>query len=78
MNKAVSQLSVTGQEGSLAHNEGGRHHIAGDNPALLRELIHEVRQPLGVIDVSEAHGTLFPTASLIPETFPLLVLLAVP
>jgi nitrogen-specific signal transduction histidine kinase len=50
MSKVVSQFSVTKQEGSLTQSEGERRHLAGANPAPLKELIHEVRQPLGVIE----------------------------
>lgn len=52
MNEVASQFTVSQQEASLAHDEiRARQNItAGVAPAVLEELIHDIRQPLGAID----------------------------
>jgi signal transduction histidine kinase len=51
MNKVASPFNVVTQEASLAHRDlRGRGRLAGANPVLSEEIIHELRQPLGVID----------------------------
>src|ERR1700761_3850486 len=51
MIKAVAPYNSRAQDVSLAHiNAGPRHHFAGATPVPLEDFIHELRQPLGVID----------------------------
>jgi signal transduction histidine kinase len=52
MNEVGSQFTVPQQEASLAHGEiRARQSVtAGVDPAVLEELIHDIRQPLGTID----------------------------
>ncbi|HEY1946225.1 MAG TPA: hypothetical protein VGG97_04410 [Bryobacteraceae bacterium] len=51
MIKAVPQLNSRVQDVSLAHiNASSRHQFAGAIPVPLEDFIHELRQPLGVID----------------------------
>lgn len=52
MNEVASQFTVSQQEASLAHGEiRARQNVtAGVVPAVLEELIHDIRQPLGAID----------------------------
>jgi signal transduction histidine kinase len=52
MNEPRTQFTVPQQEASLAHGEKrARQSVtAGVDPAVLEELIHDIRQPLGTID----------------------------
>jgi signal transduction histidine kinase len=50
MNKATPPFNVVTQEVPLAHSEIINRRLAGVNPVLSEEIIHELRQPLGVID----------------------------
>ncbi len=51
MNKVASPFNVVTQDASLAHREIiSRSRLTGVNPVLSEEIIHELRQPLGVID----------------------------
>ncbi len=51
MNKVASPFNVVTQDAPLAHREIiSRTRLAGANPVLSEEIIHELRQPLGVID----------------------------
>lgn len=51
MNKLSSPLSVLRHERlSLTGGDADRPHPAGATPAALNDLIHEVRQPLGIIE----------------------------
>ena len=50
MNKVASPFSVVRQDVSLAHSEMLTRKLAGVNPVLSNEIIHELRQPLSVID----------------------------
>jgi signal transduction histidine kinase len=50
MNKVAQPFNLTTQDVSLAHGEIFARKLAGANPALSEEIIHELRQPLGVID----------------------------
>jgi signal transduction histidine kinase len=50
MNKVASPFNLTRQDVSLAHSEMFTRKLAGANPVLSEEIIHELRQPLGVID----------------------------
>jgi signal transduction histidine kinase len=52
MNEPRTQFTVPQQEASLAHGEKrARQNVtAGVDPAVLEELIHDIRQPLGTID----------------------------
>jgi signal transduction histidine kinase len=43
-------FNVVTQDASLAHRELISRTLAGANPVLSEEIIHELRQPLGVID----------------------------
>jgi nitrogen-specific signal transduction histidine kinase len=49
MNKFVSQFNALPQDANLAHGEIYRR-LAGSTPVSFEDLIHEIRQPLGVID----------------------------
>jgi signal transduction histidine kinase len=51
MIKAVAQFNSRVQDVSLVHiNASPRHQLAGATPVPLEDFIHELRQPLGVID----------------------------
>ncbi len=51
MIKAVPQFNSLVQDASLAQiNASFRHRFTGANPVPLEDFIHELRQPLGVID----------------------------
>jgi hypothetical protein len=50
MNKVVSQFSVLPQEAPLAHGGVVPRQLTGATPVPLEDFIHELRQPLGVID----------------------------
>ena len=50
MNKVAPPFNLTTQDVSLAHSEIFTRKLAGANPVLSEEIIHELRQPLGVID----------------------------
>ena len=51
MNKVASPFNVVTQDAPLAHREIiSRSRLTGVNPVLSEEIIHELRQPLGVID----------------------------
>jgi signal transduction histidine kinase len=51
MIKVVPPINSRVQDVSLAHiNAGSRYQFAGATPVLLEDFIHELRQPLGVID----------------------------
>ncbi len=50
MNKVASPFSVVLQDVPLAHGELINRKLAGAIPVLSEEIIHELRQPLGVID----------------------------
>ena len=52
MNKVAPpfHLTITAQDVPLAHSEIFTRKLAGVNPVLSEEIIHELRQPLGVID----------------------------
>ena len=52
MNEVASQFTVSPQEAALAHGEirARQNMTAGVAPAVLEELIHDIRQPLGAID----------------------------
>jgi signal transduction histidine kinase len=50
MNKVASPFSVVRQDVPLAHSEILTRKLAGVNPVLPNEIIHELRQPLSVID----------------------------
>ena len=46
----ASPFNLTTQDVSLAYSEMFNRKLAGANPVLSEEIIHELRQPLGVID----------------------------
>jgi signal transduction histidine kinase len=50
MNKASVQFRAERREAFLSHGNSASGQTAGANPVLLEDLIHELRQPLGVID----------------------------
>ena len=51
MNKVASPFNVVTQDVPLAHREIiSRNRLTGAIPVLSEEIIHELRQPLGVID----------------------------
>jgi signal transduction histidine kinase len=50
MNNVALQFAPLRQEASLAHSNIGPRQLTGANPVLLEDFIHELRQPLGVID----------------------------
>jgi hypothetical protein len=50
MNKVAPPFNLTMQDVPLAHSEIFTRKLAGANPVLSEEIIHELRQPLGVID----------------------------
>jgi hypothetical protein len=50
MNKVAPPFNLGTQDVSLAHREIISRRLAGANPALSEEIIHDLRQPLGVID----------------------------
>jgi signal transduction histidine kinase len=50
MNKVAPPFNVVRQDVSLAHREIVNRKLTGANPVLSEEIIHELRQPLGVID----------------------------
>ena len=50
MNKVAPPFNVVTQDAPLAHREIISLRLTGVNPALSEEIIHELRQPLGVID----------------------------
>lgn len=51
MNKVASPFNVVTQDVPLAHREIiSRSRLTGAIPVLSEEIIHELRQPLGVID----------------------------
>ena len=50
MNKVATPFNVVTQDPSLAHRDVFSRRLAGANPVLSEEIIHELRQPLGVID----------------------------
>ena len=51
MNKVASPFNVVTQDAPLAHREIiSLNRLAGVIPVLSEEIIHELRQPLGVID----------------------------
>ncbi len=50
MIKAFPQFASRVQDVSLAHLNAGPRPYAGVTPVLLEDFIHELRQPLGVID----------------------------
>jgi hypothetical protein len=50
MNKVASPFNVVTQDAPLAPREILNRRLAGVNPVLSEEIIHDLRQPLGVID----------------------------
>ena len=50
MNKVATPFNVLRQEVPLAHSEVINRRLTGAIPVLSEEIIHELRQPLGVID----------------------------
>lgn len=50
MNTVVSEFTALQQEVSLAPSGMSLRSQTGASPAFLEELIHELRQPLGVIE----------------------------
>ena len=50
MNTVVSEFTALQQDVSLAPGEISLRSKTGASPAFLEELIHELRQPLGVIE----------------------------
>jgi signal transduction histidine kinase len=50
MNKVAQPFNLTTQDVPLAHSEMFTRNLPGAIPVLSEELIHELRQPLGVID----------------------------
>jgi signal transduction histidine kinase len=50
MNKVALPFNSLRQEASLAHGNIVPRQLTGANPVLLEDFIHELRQPLGVID----------------------------
>jgi signal transduction histidine kinase len=50
MNKVAPPFNLSTQDVPLAHSEIFARKLAGANPVLSEEIIHELRQPLGVID----------------------------
>jgi signal transduction histidine kinase len=50
MNKVAPPFNLTTQDAPLAHSEIFSRKLAGANPVFSEEIIHELRQPLGVID----------------------------
>jgi hypothetical protein len=50
MNKVVPPFKLIGQDVPLAHSDAMTCVLTGANPVLSEEIIHELRQPLGVID----------------------------
>ena len=50
MNKVAPQFHVVRQDVPLANSEAFNRRLAGANPVLSEEIIHELRQPLGIID----------------------------
>jgi signal transduction histidine kinase len=50
MNEVSSKLPVPRQEVSLARGDLRGGEIAGVTPAALDEILHDLRQPLGVIE----------------------------
>ena len=51
MNKVAPPFNVVTQDAPLAHRETiSRSRLTGVIPVLSEEIIHELRQPLGVID----------------------------
>jgi hypothetical protein len=50
MNKAGVHFRAERQEAFLSRRNSASGQTAGANPVLLEDLIHELRQPLGVID----------------------------
>jgi signal transduction histidine kinase len=50
MNKVAPPFNVVTQDAPLAHREIIHLRLAGVTPVLSEEIIHELRQPLGVID----------------------------
>jgi signal transduction histidine kinase len=50
MNKVAQQFNFVGQDVPLVHSERISRKLAGVSPVLSEEIIHELRQPLGVID----------------------------
>jgi len=50
MNKVAPPFNVVTQDVSLAHSEVINRKLTGANPGFPEEIIHELRQPLGIID----------------------------
>jgi hypothetical protein len=50
MTKVAPTFNSLRQEASLAHSEAVSRQITGVTPVLPNDLLHELRQPLGVID----------------------------
>lgn len=50
MNEVVLQFNALRQDAPLAHSEVVSLHGTGANPVFSEDLIHELRQPLGIID----------------------------
>lgn len=50
MNEVFSKLSIPRKEASLSCGDLRGGQLAGVNPAALDELLHELRQPLSVIE----------------------------
>ncbi len=50
MTKVAPPFNLVTQDVPLAHREIISRRIAGVNPVLSEEIIHDLRQPLGVID----------------------------
>jgi len=47
---ATSPFNALLQDASLAHADIGPRQVTGANPVLSNDIVHELRQPLGVID----------------------------
>jgi len=47
---AGSPFNALLQDASLAHADIGPRQVTGANPVLSNDIVHELRQPLGVID----------------------------
>jgi signal transduction histidine kinase len=50
MNNVALPFNLVTQDVPLAHREIISRRLSGVNPVLSEEIIHELRQPLGVID----------------------------
>jgi len=50
MNEVLSKFSLPRQDVSLARGELRGGQFAGVSPAALNDLLHELRQPLGIIE----------------------------